>query len=136
MKCLQKLVWDIWKWVARFRQDVRDNLPLMLCVLFSIQSFVIYETEFYVNYYDWFDYLDTFIYVIIVYDLLNQIYKNIVFEHRFRYNETNAVSCLVLLALLFLNVLFYQFEFKDYINIYKSILIGGAIGIILTYIKE
>ena len=136
MKCLRKLVWNIWKWVVRYRQDVRDNLPLMLCVLFAIQSFVIYNTVFYSDYYQCFDYLDTCIYILIIYDLLTQVYKNIVFEHQFRYNETNAISCLVLLALLFLNVLAYQVEILDYINIYKAILVGGLIGIILTYIKE
>lgn len=136
MKCLKKLDLNIWKLVHLFHRESRNNLPLILFVIFFIQSFVIYTTDFYREYYEWFDYADTIIYVIIAIDFLKQLYNYIVYEKLFNYNERNTVCCLVLLALVLLNLCFYQFEMKDYINIYKSIMLGGAIGIILTYIKE
>lgn len=136
MKCLKKRDLTIWKLVRQFLHVSQDNLPLILYIVFCVQAFVIYKTDFYSNYYVWFDYIDTALYVVITYDILNQIYNNVVKEKLFRYNEINGICSLILFALLLINFCFYQFGMTDYINIYKSILIGGAIAIILTYIKE
>lgn len=136
MKCLKKQVWNIWKLVRQFLHVSQNNLPLILFIVFCIQAFVIYNTDFYAKYYELFDYLDTALYIVIIYDILNQLYNNLVKEQLFKYDERNGVCALVLFALLLLNLCFYQFGMADYINIYKSILIGGAIAIILTYIKE
>lgn len=136
MKCLKKRGLNIWKLVRQFLRESQNNLPLILFIVFCVQAFVIYNTNFYAKYYEWFDYLDTALYVVIIYDVLNQLYNNVVKEQLFRYNEINGICSLILFALLLLNLCFYQFGISDYINIYKSILAGGFIGIILTYIKE
>jgi len=114
---------------------VWNKLPLFLCILFAIQSFVIYDTDFYSEFYTWFDYFDTVIYLLIIYDIVIKIYKNIKYDEKFKYNENKIICCSVLFLLLVLNLLSYQFEITDYINIYKSILVGGFIAIILSYIK-
>lgn len=136
MKCLKKRVWSIWKWAVLFHHASRNNLPLFLCILFVVQSFVIYRTDFYADYYKWFDYFDTLIYCVITYDILKQYYQYLVHQKTFKYNETNTVCCVTLYLLVLLNLIQYAFGFNDYINIYKSIIFSGAIAIILTYIKE
>jgi hypothetical protein len=136
MKCLKKWGWNIWKLVHQSLHVSLNNLPFILFVVFFIQSFVIYTTDFYKEYYEWFDHIDTVFYIIIALDFLTQLYNYIAYEKLFKYNERNTVCCLVLLALVLLNFCYYNFEMTDYINIYKSVIFGGAIGIILTYIKE
>lgn len=135
MRCLKNRVWNIWKLVRRFLHVSRDNAPFILYGLFCIQAFAIYETAFYSDYYEWFDYLDTFIYLIIGYDLFKQLYDNYVYEKLFRYNETNAVCCCLLFTLLILNLIHSFFIIDYYINFYKAILIGGGIGLFFTRIK-
>lgn len=135
MRCLKKRVWNIWKWALLFRHAVRDNAPTLLYCIFCIQAFVIYETDFYSDYYKWFDYLDTLVYLLIGYDVYKQLYDNYVHEKLFRYNELNAVACFLLFALLILNLIHSFFDLTDYIGFYKSILLGGGIGLFFTQIK-
>ena len=135
MKCYKKRDLDIWKLVAQFHHVSRDNAPLILYGLFCIQVFLIYETAFYSDYYVWFDYLDTFIYLVIGYDVYKQLHDNYIYEKLFTYNETNGICCILLFALLILNLIQSIFGLDHYIGYYKAILLGGAVGLIFTRIK-
>ena len=135
MKCLKKRVWNIWKLVAQFHHVSRDNAPLILYGLFCVQAFAIYETAFYSDYYEWFDYLDTLIYLVIGYDVYKQLYNNYVHEKLFTYNETNGICCILLFALLILNLIHSVYALNYYIGYYKAILMGGFVGLFFTRIK-
>lgn len=135
MKCYKRRDWDIWKLVRLFLRVSQNNAPLILYGLFCVQAFLIYETTFYTDYYVWFDYLDSLIYLIIGYDVYKQLYDNYVHEKLFRYNEVNAVCCVLLFALLILNITQSFFTFDYYISYYRAILSGGAIGLFFTQIK-
>lgn len=112
-----------------------DNLPTELLLFQFICGLLIYETDFYRNYYKVLDTIDTILFSIIG---ITIIYDSIIQKKFNRYSEVNLVSLTMLICILLVQCSYWIFDMTDsnYISLYRAFLTASILAIIICKIEK
>ena len=127
-------------WFGRFRNrmpysatttKIRDNAFFIVFIQYWIECIILYNTEWYYKNYKLIDYFDTCIIVLLLFDAFynKRIYK---------YDDSNIIAFCIFVVIIILNLCF-TFHFisqEHYFDIYKILLIVGAIFVGLLKIEK